>query len=333
MTKTVPLQMGMTVTLGARLRLHREQRDIALSAIAEETKIKVSLLEALERDDVSPWPKGIFRRAYLRAYARAIGVDPNVVVREFLALYPDPDDILPLGVTVWPDPTVDDVASASGRFRLLVRSARAAAPSFLQGPETDPPTTAPAAGSDRPRDRDSGSVDEGPQVLAVGPSVVNAMPTVPGVSLGATADLCARLARVQDLGDVLPILADAARLIDAVGLVVWSWDRAGNALRCWLAYGYSDTVLARMPTVPRDADNAVAVAFRAAEVAIVESVDNLTGAVVVPLVMPWGCPGVLAIELRDGAERCDGIRAFATIVAAQLGMLLALPPLAEAVTA
>src|SRR5687767_246058 len=52
----------MTDSFGARLRQRREQQDIALLTIAEQTKIKLSLLEALERDDVSQWPAGIFRR-------------------------------------------------------------------------------------------------------------------------------------------------------------------------------------------------------------------------------------------------------------------------------
>ena len=66
---------------GARMRKQREGRQIDLGWIAEETKIKRSLLEALERDDVSRWPSGIFRRAYVRTYAHIIGLDPDVVLR------------------------------------------------------------------------------------------------------------------------------------------------------------------------------------------------------------------------------------------------------------
>ncbi|PYR57439.1 MAG: hypothetical protein DMF91_19450, partial [Acidobacteria bacterium] len=39
---------------------------------------------------MSHWPAGIFRRAFIRAYAQAIGLDPAVVVGEFLEIYPDP---------------------------------------------------------------------------------------------------------------------------------------------------------------------------------------------------------------------------------------------------
>jgi cytoskeletal protein RodZ len=83
----------MPETFGARMREQRERQQVALSTIAEQTKIKVSLLEALERDDVSHWPSGIFRRAFVRAYAHAIGLEPDAVVREFLELYPDPAEV------------------------------------------------------------------------------------------------------------------------------------------------------------------------------------------------------------------------------------------------
>src|SRR5215468_10903922 len=76
-------------TFGPRLRQERERRQISLTSIAENTKISRSLLEALERDDVSRWPTGIFRRSFVRSYAEAIGLDPDDVVREFLERFPD----------------------------------------------------------------------------------------------------------------------------------------------------------------------------------------------------------------------------------------------------
>jgi transcriptional regulator with XRE-family HTH domain len=79
----------MSESLGRRLRRERERRDISLSAIAAETKIARALLEALERDDLTRWPPGIFRRSFVRAYADAIGVDAEAVVDEFLTRFPE----------------------------------------------------------------------------------------------------------------------------------------------------------------------------------------------------------------------------------------------------
>src|SRR5918993_1319584 len=80
----------MESTFGARLRLQRERHGVSLATIAANTKIKVTLLEGLERDDVSQWTSGIFRRSYVRTYAQAIGLDPDSIAREFLERYPDP---------------------------------------------------------------------------------------------------------------------------------------------------------------------------------------------------------------------------------------------------
>lgn len=79
-------------TFGPRLRQERERRHISLESIAANTKISLSLLQGLERDDVKRWPSGIFRRAFVRSYAQAIGMDPEAVVREFDERFPDPSD-------------------------------------------------------------------------------------------------------------------------------------------------------------------------------------------------------------------------------------------------
>jgi hypothetical protein len=77
-------------SLCTRLRRERERRQIPLSSISANTKISASLFEALERGDVSRWPAGIYRRSFVRAYAKAIGLDSDVVAREFAEEFPDP---------------------------------------------------------------------------------------------------------------------------------------------------------------------------------------------------------------------------------------------------
>lgn len=77
-------------SFGRRLRAERERRRIALEAIAANTKIGIGLLRGLERDDLSRWPAGIFRRSFVRSYAEAIGLDGDDTLREFLERFPDP---------------------------------------------------------------------------------------------------------------------------------------------------------------------------------------------------------------------------------------------------
>jgi len=114
----------MCDSFGAGLRQRREEQQIALSTIAEQTKIKLSLLEGLERDDVSRWPSGIFRRAFVRDYARAIGLQPDAVVREFLDRYPDPPEDVTAALSAQ---AAADAAPASAgpptRLRYLVGAA------------------------------------------------------------------------------------------------------------------------------------------------------------------------------------------------------------------
>jgi cytoskeletal protein RodZ len=69
---------------GGKLRLAREQRGISLRQIAARTKISLAALEALERNDVSKLPGGIFTRAFVRSYANEVGLDPDETVHEFL---------------------------------------------------------------------------------------------------------------------------------------------------------------------------------------------------------------------------------------------------------
>jgi transcriptional regulator with XRE-family HTH domain len=75
-------------TFGPRLRNERERRGISLDTLASVTKVSQDLWEGLERNDFSRWPKGIFARAFVRDYARAVGLDSDEVVNEFCRLFP-----------------------------------------------------------------------------------------------------------------------------------------------------------------------------------------------------------------------------------------------------
>ena len=73
---------------GGKLREARERRGISLGQIAAATKISVTALEALEHNDISRLPGGIFTRSFVRSYAVQVGLDPEATVQEFLAEFP-----------------------------------------------------------------------------------------------------------------------------------------------------------------------------------------------------------------------------------------------------
>ena len=75
-------------TFGPRLRSERERRGISLETIAVVTNVNIDLWQGLERNDYSRWPTGIFARAFVRDYAKALGLDADEVVDEFCRLFP-----------------------------------------------------------------------------------------------------------------------------------------------------------------------------------------------------------------------------------------------------
>jgi transcriptional regulator with XRE-family HTH domain len=287
----------MPESFGARLRGQRERQQIPLAAIAEQTKIKVSLLEELERDDVSHWPSGIFRRAFIRAYAAAIGLDQDAIVREFLELHPDPIEVIETLPLVAPR---GDAAGASPPMRFQY---------FVD-----------AAIDSLSRLRREVVQRRGSGVETAAPAGAGLEAQAADADLLAAARLCTEFGRLEDPAQAGPLLQEVAELLEAIGLIVWVWE--DTELKPVLAHGYSEKVLAQLPRVDRDADNATAAAFRSAQACVVGGSDRANGALVVPLVTPAGCSGVLAIELKQGSEQRPAVRALATIVAAQLARLV-----------
>ncbi len=64
-------------SLSERLKRERELRGISLKQISEETRIGVRFLQALEDDRLDVIPGEFYRRSYLRAYARYLGLDED----------------------------------------------------------------------------------------------------------------------------------------------------------------------------------------------------------------------------------------------------------------
>jgi cytoskeleton protein RodZ len=70
-------------TLGEELRHKREQKGVTLAEIAEATRIGTRFLKAIETDNFSILPGGIFTRSFIRAYAKHVGMNED----EAIALY------------------------------------------------------------------------------------------------------------------------------------------------------------------------------------------------------------------------------------------------------
>ena len=83
--------MSPQETFVTRLRRHRQKCRISLDELAHDTRVKKELLEALENNDLSQWPRGLYARAWIRSYAWVVGMDPDDTVDEFCRLFPHGD--------------------------------------------------------------------------------------------------------------------------------------------------------------------------------------------------------------------------------------------------
>jgi transcriptional regulator with XRE-family HTH domain len=106
---------GEQIAFGSELRRERERRKIGLAGVAESTKIKQSLLASLERGDASHWPAGLYRRAFFREYAAALGLPSEALLSEFLRLFPEQGGAAPSRI---------EPADPTGGLRLTFASER-----------------------------------------------------------------------------------------------------------------------------------------------------------------------------------------------------------------
>ncbi len=106
------LAQGTPGGIGSKLREARDRRGVSLREIANATKIPMGVLEALERNDITRLPGGIFGRAFVRSYAVEVGLDPEETIKEFIAQFPN-DSVTAGHPTL--EQTDDNEALESGR--------------------------------------------------------------------------------------------------------------------------------------------------------------------------------------------------------------------------
>jgi cytoskeleton protein RodZ len=70
-------------SFGRYLQAIRVEKRISLDQVAEETRIAVRNLEAIDREDPQGLPPEVFLKGFLRAYAKAVGADGNEAVRRY----------------------------------------------------------------------------------------------------------------------------------------------------------------------------------------------------------------------------------------------------------
>jgi hypothetical protein len=154
------------------------------------------------------------------------------------------------------------------------------------------------------------------------PQVQPDEPKPPAIDLAGAASVCTALARVSESHEIATVLARAATVLSASGVIVWVASEQGNELLAAAASGYDERLFTRLGSIDRDASNLTAAAFREGQSQTRGRGTGTAAALAVPLLTPIGSVGVFAAELRAVAEVDADRLALAAIFAAQLANLL-----------
>jgi len=99
-------------TLGDYLKSKREALNISLQEIAQVTRIRRSILEAIESNRYDLLPPKVFAQGFIKSYASYLGLDENEVIKRYSELVEAPDE----------DTKTAEVlkSSSSGRFFFVI---------------------------------------------------------------------------------------------------------------------------------------------------------------------------------------------------------------------
>lgn len=82
----------MSLTIGQHLKQAREERYITLEKAADETRIRIVFIKALESDDYSVMPSAAQGRGFLRNYADYLNLNIDEVIAEMQRNAPPPEE-------------------------------------------------------------------------------------------------------------------------------------------------------------------------------------------------------------------------------------------------
>lgn len=231
---------------GENLRREREMRGVSLEEIASATKISLRFLQAIEGENFSKLPGGIFGRSFIRSYARYLGLDEERVMAEYqLAAQPKTDlDLhrMPANNPAQPrkearTPLVATLVAAillAGGYALFRYSRRAVeapappAPTQAVTPTPPAPPTQPATSPDV----NSLTVGTNPTGAGVAPGTTpgGAPGTTPGAAPNAPAQPGAVVGPATQ-STAQPVLPTGTKYAQEAGLVL----QVAATERAWVA--------------------------------------------------------------------------------------------------
>jgi cytoskeletal protein RodZ len=71
------------VSIGEALASARHERGLTIDDVSQLTRIRATLVRAIEHDDFSLCGGAVYTRGHIRSIARAVGIDPEPLIAEF----------------------------------------------------------------------------------------------------------------------------------------------------------------------------------------------------------------------------------------------------------
>ena len=72
--------------IGEWLRIEREAKGLSRAQLEQTTTISARYIAAMEDGEFGIIPDNVYRRAFIRTYARGVGIDPEPIVSRFSEL-------------------------------------------------------------------------------------------------------------------------------------------------------------------------------------------------------------------------------------------------------
>lgn len=78
------------MSLGDQLQQARKQQRMTTSEVASATRMKIQIVEDLEREDFSRIAAPVYGKGFIKLYAEHVGLDPKPLIDEYVARFVDP---------------------------------------------------------------------------------------------------------------------------------------------------------------------------------------------------------------------------------------------------
>src|SRR5258707_12787527 len=71
------------MSIGESLAEARRQAGLSINQVSEQTRVRATIIRGIEQDDYSACGGDFYARGHIRLIARAVGADPEPLIREY----------------------------------------------------------------------------------------------------------------------------------------------------------------------------------------------------------------------------------------------------------